>query len=175
MDIVYILLACCVAGVLLYSKLSGSGGGVAARAVEAALERDIQLMELRLANLTEECGTLQANVASMRGRLHTHAEHEADRARQLRDAAAQSATEQRESLPERLVRKGLVNADQVAKAEAYRRNTGNPLPTEEILALLDFIAPDVLRAERDEHRRQTRTAAAPEAGPAPAEGGDGTA
>lgn len=170
MDIVYILLACCVAGVLLYTKLGGGGGG-ASRLAEAALERDVQLMELRLANLTEEFGTLQASVASMRGRLHTHAEHEADRARQLRDAAVQSATEQREGLPERLVRKGLVNADQVAKAEAYRRNTGNPLPTEEILALLGFIAPDVLRAERDEHKRQTRVAAAPEAGPPPAEGG----
>ncbi|MDR3044331.1 MAG: hypothetical protein LBU75_08735 [Desulfovibrio sp.] len=174
MDIVYILLACCVAGVLLYTKLGGGGGG-ASRAVEAALERDIQLMEMRLANLTEDCGTLQASVASMRGRLHTHAEHEADRARQLRDAAVQSATEQRESLPERLVRKGLVNADQVAKAEAYHRNTGNPLPTEEILALLGFIAPDVLRAERDEHKRQTRVATAPAAGPAPTEGGKDTA
>ena len=51
MDIVYILLACCVAGVLLYTKLGGGGGG-ASRAVEAALERDIQLMEMRLANLT---------------------------------------------------------------------------------------------------------------------------
>lgn len=170
MDIVYILLACCVAGVLLYTKLGGGGGG-ASRLAEAALERDVQLMELRLANLTEEFGTLQASVASMRGRLHTHAEHEADRARQLRDAAVQTATEQRESLPERLVRKGLVNADQVAKAEAYRRNTGNPLPTEEILALLGFVAPDVLRAERDEHKRQTRVPSAPEAGPPPAEGG----
>lgn len=170
MDIVYILLACCVAGVLLYTKLGGGGGG-ASRLAEAALERDVQLMELRLANLTEEFGTLQASVASMRGRLHTHAEHEADRARQLRDAAVQTATEQRESLPERLVRKGLVNADQVAKAEAYRRNTGNPLPTEEILALLGFVAPDVLRAERDEHKRQTRVPSSPEAGPPPAEGG----
>lgn len=174
MDIVYILLACCVAGVLLFTKLGGGDGG-ASRAVEAALERDIQLMEMRLANLTEECGTLQASVASMRGRLHTHAEHEADRARQLRDAAVLSATEQRENLPERLVRKGLVNADQVAKAEAYRRNTGNPLPTEEILALLGFIAPDVLRAERDDHKRQTRVPAAPVAGPAPTEGGAGSA
>lgn len=170
MDIVYILLACCVAGVLLYTKLGGGGGG-ASRLAEAALERDVQLMELRLANQTEEFGTLQASVASMRGRLHTHAEHEADRARQLRDAAVQSASEQRESLPERLVRKGLVNADQVAKAEAYRRNTGNPLPTEEILALLGFVAPDVLRAERDEHKRHIRATAAPEAGPPAAEGG----
>ncbi len=167
MDIVYILLACCVAAVLLYAKLRGGSG--APRLAEAALERDIQLMELRLANLTEEFGNLQSRVAAMRGRLHAHAEHEADRARQLRDAATQTATD------DRLMRKGLVDADQVAKAEAYRRNTGNPLPPEEVLALLGFIPPDVLRAERDEHRRQAKGSAVPEEVPAPAEGGEGMA
>lgn len=173
MDIVYILLACCVAAVLLYAKLRGGAG--APRLAEAALERDIQLMELRLANLIEEFGNLQSRVAAMRGRLHAHAEHEADRARQLRDAATQTATELRESLTDRLMRKGLVDADQVAKAEAYRRNTGNPLPPEEVLALLGFIPPDVLRAERDEHRRQAKGSAVPEEVPAPAEGGEGMA
>lgn len=169
MEIVYILLACCVAAVLLYAKLRGSG---APRLAEAALERDIQLMELRLANLTEEYGTLQASVAAMRGRLHAHAEREADRAVELRASAAQTATEQRENMVERLQRKGLVSDDQVAKAEAYRRNTGNPLPPEEVLALLGFITADALRAERDEHRRQHR---APAAHDAPPEEGEGTA
>ncbi|HEU6438645.1 MAG TPA: hypothetical protein VE028_14480 [Nitratidesulfovibrio sp.] len=173
MDIVYILLACCVAAVMLFTKLRS--GGSTPHLAEAALERDIQLMELRLANLTEEFGTLQTSVAAMRGRLHSHAEHEADRARKLRDAAVRTATEQRESLTERLVRKGLVNPDQVAKAEAYRRNTGNPLPPEEVLALLGFIAPDVLRAERDELRRQTKASAVREPSADDLEEGKGTA
>jgi multidrug resistance efflux pump len=167
MEIVFILLACCVAAGLLYAKLRGGG---APRLAEAALERDIQLMELRLANLTETYGTLQASVAAMRGRLHAHAEREADRAVELRASAAQTATEQRESLTERLLRKGLVSEDQVAKAEAYRRNTGNPLPQEEVLALLGFITSDVLRAERDEHRRQHRTSVAQESPPEEGEG-----
>lgn len=160
MDIFYVLLACGVAGVLLFGMLRRKGGSP--RLAEAALERDIQLLEFRLANTTEEFNSLQASVASMQGRLHTHAENAADRARQLKAAAERVAAEQREGLPERLQRKGFVTADQMAKAESYRRNTGNPLPVEEVLVLLGFVQPDTLRTERDEVRRLV-TVSSPEA------------
>lgn len=156
MDIAYIPPACCAAAVFLLARLRD--GESAPRRTGAALERDIHLMELRLANLSGEFGDLQVKVAAMRGRPHTHDEHEAERIRQPRADAEHLAVEQREPLLDRLVRKALVNADQVARAEAHRRSAGASSPLEDVLVLLGYITPGAPRAERGELRRRAAEA-----------------